>query len=342
MKFKLIFVFFLFVAAAFSPSYADDTNSSTSSITDVDELPPLYKLLKLNQLFPGYAQKKMGFEQEAKWYTAYWPLYAAGTALTAIYLYNRFDAVKDSDYTWIHTNHNTYMFYHEDFQTNNQRWMMYVGTACFLAASLIQTYSEYAAIEDYEDFAAGRTSGRLTLGDFLKAPYQMETLKGTGFFPMYPLTVLLQFRVTDYAKIGDYFRRETVPFLGAQVNPWAGLGLAAASSLLFVTMNATWEEIFFRGIMLKDKGKTSSSIWFGSAHILNFAYPNVSMEDTALQTVFAGLFGYYAAVITERNNGDIRPAIALHFWHNVTTLILDYLMNPDDHMLFSIGFNVEF
>ena len=65
------------------------------------------------------------------------------------------------------------------------------------------------------------------------------------------------------------------------------------------------------------------------------------MQQTLWQSAFATMFGLHAAAVTERNSGDFRRAIAWHFWNNVIAFTLGYLTEPDDQMLFSVGFDLS-
>jgi membrane protease YdiL (CAAX protease family) len=115
------------------------------------------------------------------------------------------------------------------------------------------------------------------------------------------------------------------------------LGLTAAGALALVAANATVEEILFRGMYLDRMGVVGSSLFFGANHLVNaFVLPGFSFEEAGAQAAFATLFGLYAASRTEANGGDFRRMIALHYWHNVSTLVLGYLIHPNDVQLFQI------
>ena len=77
-------------------------------------------------------------------------------------------------------------------------------------------------------------------------------------------------------------------------------------------------------------------------HLPNMLIPNVSVEETVIQSVFAALFGYYAASRTIANDYDFSRMAALHFWHNVTAMTLSYLIEPERSLTFSIGINMQF
>jgi membrane protease YdiL (CAAX protease family) len=188
---------------------------------------------------------------------------------------------------------------------------------------------------------AGRRAGygHLTMADYLLAPFQPEFVFNFDVFPVFPLLELYPVTFEQWGEAGRFFQRDSVDFLGRRVSPAAGLALTAAGALALVAANATLEEIAYRGMLLDRMGVVGSSLFFGANHLLNpFALPNFSFEEAGMQAGFAALFGLYAASRTEANGGDFRRMIALHYWHNVTTLVLGYLIDPEHAPLFQISF----
>ena len=186
---------------------------------------------------------------------------------------------------------------------------------------------------------AGRRAkyGTLTMADYLTAPFQPQFVFNFDVFPVFPLLELYPTTFDDWKKVGGFFQRNRVDFLGNKVSPGLGLGLTAAGAMTLVAANAALEEIAFRGILLDRMGVVGSSLVFGANHLINaFALPNFSFEEAGQQAAFATLFGLYTASRTEANGGDFRRMIALHYWHNVTTLVLGYLVDPDHAQLFEI------
>lgn len=184
---------------------------------------------------------------------------------------------------------------------------------------------------------AGRRAkyGGLTMGDYLLAPFQPEFVFNFDVFPVFPLLELSPITLEEWRKVGGFFRRDRVDFLGTKVSPAVGLGLTTLGALTLVAANAALEEISFRGMLLDQMGIVGSSLYFGANHLINaFILPNFSFEEAAQQTAFATLFGLYAADRTQANGGDFRRMIALHYWHNVTTLVLGYLIDPENAQLF--------
>ncbi len=96
--------------------------------------------------------------------------------------------------------------------------------------------------------------------------------------------------------------------------------------LLFTIFVGISEELFFRGIiviLLRNKSVkyaiTISSILFAVFHLTNLAN-GISVEYTALQVVFALLFGIVAAQITVLKKSLI-PAIIWHIIHDFITFL---------------------
>lgn len=202
----------------------------------------------------------------------------------------------------------------------------------------------FSVYGDWDQYVKTNQGGRqeafggLTMGDYLLAPFQAEQVFNFDVFPLFPLLELYPLTLDDWRAMGSFFQRDRVSFLGTSVSPVVGLGLTAAGALSLVAANAALEEILFRGILLDRMGVVGSSVYFGANHLINaFVLPGFSFEEAGSQAAFATLFGLYAASRTEANGGDFRRMIALHYWHNVTTLVLGYLVNPDEVQLFQIN-----
>ncbi len=179
------------------------------------------------------------------------------------------------------------------------------------------------------------------LAQALAAPWQPRNLLNLEILPVFALSVLPDVARLDRTDIADYFSRESVPFLGADLSPAAGLALAAGSAILIANANAIWEEIAYRGVQLQTRGIVGSSVRFGLVHLPNAVVPNVSVQDTLWQATFATMFGLYAASVTEHNAYDFRKAIAWHFWNNVVAFTLGYLTEPDDQLFFGVGVDMR-
>lgn len=205
-------------------------------------------------------------------------------------------------------------------------------------------FSVYA---DWDRYVKTNQAGRrdryasLNMGDYLLAPFQAEFVFNFDVFPMFPLLELYPMTIDDWRSVGGFFQRDRVNFLGHSVSPSVGLGLTVAGATVLVAANAALEEIAFRGMVQDRMGVVGQAVYFGANHLLNpFALPNFSFEEAAQQAAFATLFGLYAGARTEANDGDFRRMIALHFWHNVTTLVLGYMVDPEHAQLFQIRFSL--
>jgi membrane protease YdiL (CAAX protease family) len=205
-------------------------------------------------------------------------------------------------------------------------------------------FSVYADWDRYvKTDHAGRRDlyGSLTMADYLLVPFQPQFVFNFDVFPVFPLLELYPMTLDDWRTLGGYFQRDHVDFLGHSVSPAAGLGFTALGAVTLVAANAALEEITYRGMLQDRMGVVGSALFFGANHLLNpFALPNFSFEAAAQQAGFATLFGLYAGSRTEANRGDFRRMIALHFWHNVTSLVLGYMLDPEHGQLFRVTFSL--
>jgi membrane protease YdiL (CAAX protease family) len=307
------------------------------------EDPPDYRALMLrNSLLPGTAQLAMGETLEGIVYLASLPLQLAGLGLVA---YQTVRVAADAEVGVFREDGRTYFLRETDSSRSAaDQWLFYGGMTLSLYGNLLSAYSQYAAHRDYVDRygdplgLAARRHGRETLPELLVAPWLPRYALSEEVLVALALTAAGSMGGGDFARIGDYFQRDTVPFMGAPVTPLAGLALRLATSVLLVTANAVSEEILFRGALLERSGVTASSLSFGLGHLPNALFPGVALEDTLLQTVFALGFGFYAARSTVANGYDFRRMAALHFWNNMLAFTLAYLVDPESQRELSIGF----
>lgn len=307
------------------------------------EGPPDYRALMLrNALLPGTAQLAMGQTAEGIAYLASVPLGLAGLGILT---WQTVRVASDAEAGVFREDGRTYLLREADTDRSiTDQWLFYGGMTLSLYGNLLSAYSQYAAHRDYVDrygdplgLPAHRL-GRETLPELLLAPWLPRYALSEEVLVALALTVAGSVQGDDFARIGDYFGRDTVPFMGAAVTPLEGLALRLATSVLLVTANAVSEEVLFRGVLLERSGITSSSLSFGLGHLPNALLPGVAVEDTLLQTVFALGFGFYAARSTVASRYDFRRMAALHFWNNVLAFTLGYLVDPDSQRELSIGF----
>ncbi len=103
-------------------------------------------------------------------------------------------------------------------------------------------------------------------------------------------------------------------------------------SLAFVLVQVSAEEVVFRGYVQQQLAARFQSplIWmvlpsvlFALGHYL----PDRAGENALLIAIWAGVFGILMADLTARS-GSLGPAIAVHFWNNVSAMMIISL--PDE------------
>lgn len=289
------------------------------------EPPPYTRMMVLNGLIPGYAQFQLG-QTDAGWaYLSALPLGIAGQGLL-LYYYTQGPSLTLRPTEG--PDGQTVLIPQERTERQGElEWMLHTGITLTVYSSLLSAYSSWSAHRDWTDeyVRRPRRRGRETLWELVSAPYRPENLLTGDFFPMFPLTLVTSLRPNDLERIGTFFGSERVDFWGSSVTPAAGLALNTVYSLILVAANAASEEILFRGLSLETSGAVYSSLSFGLAHLPNALIPNIGVEETLLQTAFATLFGFYAADRTLQNDYRFGPMVALHYWHNVGALGLNYL-----------------
>lgn len=319
-----IFLFNNFIIS----SFAED-----KILTEAEKVAEYQNVLTINALLPGYGQITQKKELEGYAYmTTSLTMLISGQALLLSYFYDR-GLLEIAPYKKDDKN---YLIRFTNPAKEDRNLLLYSGLFLSLYGTLLATYSSYSYHRDYLDanFTNNVKKGKESLTDLVFAPFVPENVFNFDVFPMYPIITVSSIQPSDLGKMNDFWKKDKVPFMGLNVAPWQGLLLEIISASLLVLANATWEEINFRGILLEKSGLTYSSITFGLAHAPNVLYPGVSVEETTLQTLFASLFGFYAGVKTQQNNYDFKKMIALHFWHNVTSASLNYMVNPDKGLLF--------
>lgn len=303
------------------------------------ENPPDYqKMMLLNSFVPGTAQLSLGQTTEGYTYMSSIPISLIGQGLVLLYILD-----SGINYGVQRVDNKTYLTGYSN-QQNDKRWILYTGLTMAIYANLLSSYSMYSAQRDYMDRYKPEESirkGRESLIDLTLSPFHPENVFNWDVMPFFPISVVSGMQGGDFNSISNYFRRDTAPFLGFNLNPVVSLLLNIVATVVLVTANAAWEEIMYRGYLLETTNIHYSSLNFGLAHLGNMLLPDTSVEDTVLQTGFATLYGYYAAHKTETNNYDFKKMIALHFWHNVTSSTVGYMVNPDKS-LFMISFKFNF
>lgn len=108
--------------------------------------------------------------------------------------------------------------------------------------------------------------------------------------------------------------------------------LLLAPSLFFVLIQVSAEEIVFRGYVQQQLAARFRSplIWMvmpSALFALGHYLPDTAGENALTIAIWAGTFGILMADLTARS-GTLGPAIAVHFWNNVSAILIVSL--PDE------------
>lgn len=295
-----------------------------------------------NILVPGTAQLALGQKKEAMVYLFSLPLTLIGNGLSLYAVVSRLGGIRIDVET---AGRETFLSRYIDEEEAFDEIFLYAGLTLSLYGSLLSNYSQYAAHRDYLDRyspASRVREGREGLSELLFAPFLPRNVFTIDVLPALMLFSLSDIAGEDLSLIGDFFSRDSAPFMGFEFKPWAALGLQTLSSILLVWANSTWEEVAFRGLSLEVNGPVYSSLTFGFSHLGNMIMPGVSVEDTILQSFFATAFGFYASEQVKRNGYKLNRMVALHFWHNVLAFTLGFLFDPDGSSGLSVYYHFEF
>lgn len=138
-------------------------------------------------------------------------------------------------------NNDHYLYYSESIWDSLERWKLYTALMLGSASSLLSTYNNYAAEEDYNAVINSsyteKYGVKLEFIDVLAASWMFENIFNFEFFPAYPMFAILGTGPDDYRQIGTFFTQESVLFLGIDVPPAAGAAMALGSSLLLANMS---------------------------------------------------------------------------------------------------------
>jgi len=300
--------------------------SSQAFARDRDDVPDREQLdvprvLLINSLLPGTAQIAMGRRGEGIAIMATsLSLRIAGITMMLIDARNSVSA--QGGLGFYREDGRTYLLPPDDSGLLAETWLGNTGMLLALHGALLGAYSAHDA---YLELVVPGRPGAMPLAEALAAPYRPANVLNWSVLPVLGFLTFASLSYDDILALGEFFRADRVDFWGAAVPPLAGLALNTAFSLAFVHANAAAEEYLYRGVQLGATGVARSSISFGMAHLPNMLMPGVSIEDTLIQTAFAGLFGWYVGQMTVNSNFDLGKAIALHFWNNVIAFTLGYL-----------------
>ncbi len=341
----LLTIFFIASLALFAEESKLEDDSVDNGLNEEEAIPNYGKMMFLNSIIHGTAQMKLGKREEGLIYLTSVPLTLAGEGILLYTLFARLEIIfnirlKD-DKTFLTE-------YGKKTLDSTDSLLLFTGTALTLYGKLLSSYSQYAAHRDFIDTYGQRLGigsvreGRESLAYLIASPFLPRNVFNFEVIPVLALTTIGSLAGEDLGKIGDFFRRDYVNFMGMNLAPIGALGLRLSTALFLVLANATWEEIAFRGLSLERGGVFFSSVSFGAAHLPNMLHPDFSVEDTILQTLTAMAFGFYTSHQVKRGGYMLDRAIALHFWNNVLALTLDYMLEPDRQRSFTVGYRFSF
>ena len=222
-----------------------------------------------------------------------------------------------------------------------------------LVLQQVHVYSIYAAYRDARrlrtDLAFKSPVGDEGLSDLLLAPVTPSVM-GDAEVAL-PLLTLIAVAGTALAlQSGKLLKSQgcdssgcvdfPVEILGIELTPWQGL---AAQTPVHVTLSmgaAVSEEALFRGMvqsgMLESWTPTGAIATqaglFGLAHAPNQLIRPAPWSDrlkrASLQVGVTSLLGAWFGYMTWADQGDLRRAVAFHFWYNMVVTTYGYASDP--------------
>lgn len=323
-----IFLAFLihFVVATEDSLYSRE-NPKSSSVSNTSIDPAKIRIV-------GYWQFKKGDPLGGAIGIASIPMVIGGSLLVADYL----KGFGEPTFAPSTQNGLNYLLYKDAYYNSPDKWKLYLGSVLALAGTYAYVSTLYRGYVGYnQEFGLGLKDappeGPVGL---LLSPFRPKEVFNFQVFPVFPLLAFLGSGGIDWQKFNSFFQSKEVPFMGTRVSPGGGVALMGLSAAVMVGFNAAWEEIFFRGVAQDRMGFVGQSLLFGATHGLNVTAPNTSIEGTANQVIFATLFGLYAGYQVKLSRRNITKMIALHFWHNVTSMLLSYITDPTHQIVFRI------
>ncbi len=179
-----------------------------------------------------------------------------------------------------------------------------------------------------------------TPGELLSAPFQPEVLARPTL--LLPLLAVLGMAVAGLplSDSGSLFAQDRVPVLGRSTAPgWALVANGAAFGVLSMEA-AVGEEAVFRGFLLHGMtdpaapagGIALQALLFGLLHVPNpFLYQDgADVEDGLKAGALTGVLGAHLGYLTWDARGDLRPAVAFHFWYDLLLLGFSYVSRPQE------------
>lgn len=335
-------IFFIVILITFISNFTFSDNILLSNFTTNQ----IRDMLFWNNIVPGTAQIALGKTDEGVLYISALPLMITGSALA---VYGLYSVNISRNNLFVNTNGLNYIYYNQDYNYNNNKWAILTGSFLLELGALLSSYSQYDATREmatrynyYGDIQITNGFMSNSLWDYISAPWKAENIFNNDVLPVLPLLIAVSMSVTEWQRVGDYFTNSTVRFLNISMNPYASLGLVIATALLYNNLVAPFEELTSRANSLLTDGPILSSIVFGSSHLINMCAPNISVENTVIQSLFATFYGLYAAQKTIENKYDIQHMIAFHFWNNVIAMALNYMIDPGNGLYLSFNIPIRF
>jgi len=180
--------------------------------------------------------------------------------------------------------------------------------------------------------------GYQSIGDLAAAPFSPAVLtRPDVFFPLL-LVGLFASTGTSFTDDGSLFALDQVTLFDRPVRPALALPVQEAGFALLALEAGVGEEAFFRGLLLDlfsqgfgpALGNFAQATVFGLMHLPNpyLLGDGGTVEDSLKTALLTGVLGGYLGHLTHRHAGDLRPAVAFHFWYNFLLLTMAYLGDP--------------
>ena len=230
----------------------------------------------------------------------------------------------------------------------------YFLTPRFLGGLTLQQVHAYSIYAAYRDARLMRTDrafkapiGDEGLAELMLAPVTPSVMSDSEV--VLPLATLAAVAVAAASlQAGPLLRSqrctltgcETIPMeiLGREMSPLQGL---AAQTPVHMTLSmgaAVSEESLFRGMVQSGmmewwsppRAIATQAALFGLAHAPNaFMRPgDKQLERATLQVAVTSLLGAWMGYMTWADEGDLRRAVAFHFWYDMVVMTAGFVSDP--------------
>jgi len=214
-------------------------------------------------------------------------------------------------------------------------WAFPAGTLIGEIGLSQTAYSYYAFLRDFYDSRTDPDKslrrGRESYAEILLAPFDPKNVFSLDILPVLGYAIIPSIDAESARAIADYWSRDSVSFMGASMSPGAALAAETAYAMALNLFVASFEETFFRGILLERWGLAASSLAFGAIHLSNLLLLDPSSFDdvwsVSMQALSATAIGFYLGYVTRREGYDLRKAVTLHYWNNIIAFVLPFMIN---------------